>query len=308
LKIDVVAIGEVCLDVITSNIPSILNRNITLNDITVTAGGMAVWFSRGIKSLNFRPGIISKIGKDHVGMFILKILQEEGIDTRGIKLSNVKTSVCIGLILSDGLKRFIGMLPPRLESDDIDLNYITQAKALHMAGYFLYPSLWGDNLRKIFKYAKKEGLLISLDTQSSSYARSISRQKLQSILKSVLDFVDVLLLDENEGELITGSDEPTTILERLSNLGANLIGLKLGRKGSMVFLNGKIYEIQAFDAPLKDTVGSGDIWDAGFLIGLLKRLEPKDAALVANAAVVLNKGLREKDRLNAMKFMQEKIM
>lgn len=105
-----------------------------------------------------------------------------------------------------------------------------------------------------------------------------------------LDKVGWFLLNEVEGEALTGETEPTAILTRLEQLyPAAGIVLTLGEKGAWLSKAGERLHQAAFPVKAVDTTAAGDTFSGYFLAGLSAGMPYqrclKRAALAASIAV-----------------------
>ncbi len=76
-----------------------------------------------------------------------------------------------------------------------------------------------------------------------------------------------------------GSDED--IINRASDL-APLVVMKLGKKGCLISSDGLSFSIPGEVVAARDTTGAGDAFAAGFLYGLLRKLDLEDCGRLAN--------------------------
>lgn len=100
-----------------------------------------------------------------------------------------------------------------------------------------------------------------------------------------LNFVDYLLFNEVEGEMLTGENEPKKIISFLREKYPNLKGvLTLGEKGS-VYFDGKNEASQsAFFVEAVDTTAAGDTFSGYFIAQISKGESVEDALKLASAA------------------------
>ncbi|MBR5113515.1 MAG: ribokinase, partial [Clostridia bacterium] len=97
-------------------------------------------------------------------------------------------------------------------------------------------------------------------------------------------YADILILNEFEGQSITGKITPEEIAESLYALGSKEIILTLGAHGA-VYYNGTDYVFTpAFKVNAVDTTGAGDTFTGYCLHELLSGASPYDAMLTGCAA------------------------
>jgi sugar/nucleoside kinase (ribokinase family) len=85
-------------------------------------------------------------------------------------------------------------------------------------------------------------------------------------LKELLERVDILVINEEEGRQLTGFHHPLAVAEALRALGPETVIVKRGEYGALLFLEEDIFCAPAY--PLKsvsDPTGAGDSFAGGFL-------------------------------------------
>ncbi len=108
---------------------------------------------------------------------------------------------------------------------DVDLDYVFDAKHLHVASYFLLKGLQ-PGLQEIFRKAKKAGLTISLDTNDDP--QDVWGGQIQQLFP----YLDVLLLNERELCKIAQTEDFQAAVESIASHVACLV-VKRGPAGSV---------------------------------------------------------------------------
>lgn len=114
----------------------------------------------------------------------------------------------------------------------------------------------------------------------------------EEVLHSV-DFSHVhwLLINEVEGNQLTGTTEPDSIIRLLRQQYSEMnIVLTLGADGSMCQYGDEQYRCGSYDVPVADTTGAGDAYTGYFLAGLARGEKPTEimrrASLAAGISVM----------------------
>ena len=100
--------------------------------------------------------------------------------------------------------------------------------------------------------------------------------------------VSVFVLNEIEGQQLTGMTTPTTIVAALDNSFANAkVVLTLG-KGGCIYHHGdeELYQ-GAYEVKAVDTTAAGDTFTGFFIEGLIKKRDVKDSLKLASKAAAL---------------------
>lgn len=140
-----------------------------------------------------------------------------------------------------------------------------------------------DYIDTVFERFKKQECLVLLQNEISHVNYIIERAKEEGhrvvlnpspmnaeLLNAPLDQVDYFILNETEGNGLTGKHDPDEILEELHNKFPRAVFiLTLGDKGSLYFDGQKKVEQEAYLAPVVDTTGAGDTFTGFVLASLL---------------------------------------
>jgi 2-dehydro-3-deoxygluconokinase len=106
-------------------------------------------------------------------------------------------------------------------------------------------------------------------------------------LAPLLERADVVLPGEGELLMMTGARDRDEGAEMLMDVGVGTVVVKMGGQGMHTYWRDGEYHLFAQPVPVEgDSVGAGDVADAGYLAGVLARLEPRDCTLLAHMCAV----------------------
>ena len=83
--------------------------------------------------------------------------------------------------------------------------------------------------------------------------------------------------------MITGKESPSEIADFLLSYGIGTVALKMGDRGSYIRTSDWEVSIPIYRVETVDATGAGDAFAAGFLAGISKGMDHKEAAKLANA-------------------------
>ncbi|MCR4830997.1 MAG: ribokinase [Pseudobutyrivibrio sp.] len=116
--------------------------------------------------------------------------------------------------------------------------------------------------------------------------------------------VSIFILNETEGQQMTGMTTPTTIVAALDASFANAkIMLTLGKGGSIYHHGDEELYQAAFDVEAVDTTAAGDTFTGFFVAGLLKKMPMRDTLIMATKAAAL--AVQKKGAAQSIPFMSE---
>jgi len=243
----------------------------------LTSGGSAANTIFGLAHLGLQVGYLGKTGKDELGEIYENDLKACGITTH-ISKSTTPTGRAVALISPDSERTFAVYLGAALELSPCDImeSILAQYAHVHIEGYQVQNH---EVLLKILERAQACGCSISLDLASYNVVEE-NREFLQYILNN---YVNIVFANEEEARALTG-EEPIGALDKLSQICPMAI-VKIGKNGSMIKTNEKVWKIDAIEANAIDSTGAGDMYASGFLYGLVHHYDigtsGKIASLVA---------------------------
>ncbi|QCX32888.1 sugar kinase [Caloramator sp. E03] len=233
-------------------------------------------------------GWFSRIGDDEFGRFIINTIRGEGIDVSRVVVDGTNPT---GILFKE---RFLKSNPnvyyyrsnsaaSFLSENDIDENYIKEARILHITGITLDISKSAREAAfKAMRIAKENGVLVSFDPNIR--LKLCKKEEAVPVIKEALTLCDIVFPGIDEGKIIFKKDNERDIAEEILNLGAKVAAVKLGEKGCYIKSRYEESYVEGFRIDrIEDTVGAGDGFAAGFLHGYLNNLLLSECGRIANA-------------------------
>jgi sugar/nucleoside kinase (ribokinase family) len=100
------------------------------------------------------------------------------------------------------------------------------------------------------------------------------------VQRQALALADVVLMNAEESELLSGCSDPNAAALRIIALGPSVV-ITSGREGAIVAIDGALASIPAFPVDVVFDIGAGDSFHAGFLAIWRPGGDPFDAARFA---------------------------
>lgn len=279
---DVLCLGIFVVDVIARPIDKFPEKGKLelFDELELHTGGCANNTAIGLAKLGISVGGMGKIGQDGFGDFVLRALNENGVDTLGmVRDANANTSFTFVMVASDGERTFFHYMGANaaLSATDIRLDLIKECKILHIAGSLLMPKFDGEPTAHLLRQAKAAGVTTSLDTVWDATGNWLKT------LEPCLPYVDIFLPSIEEAKQLTGLDSPPEIAQFLMDYGIQTVGLKMGERGSYVRTKGEELYAPAYKVNVVDATGAGDAYVAGFLAGTVMGWDVKRTTELAAA-------------------------
>lgn len=288
-KLDVICLGAAIVDIplqpVSRDIFDI--ESYPVDRIAMTVGGDAMNEATIISRLGHKTGIISCVGDDAAGNFILGSCAKDHIDYEGIKMDpNIDTSMNVGLVTADGERTFVTNRNGSLwktSIEHVDFDKMKQAKILSLASIFNNPLLDGKTLVKIFKEAKKADMIICADMIKPRLGETLDD------IREALSYVDYFFPNFEEACLMTGETEEEKVADVLFGCGVKNVIMKIGKRGCYIRnADGAMIVPAAKGITAIDTIGAGDNFASGFITGLLDGKDLRECGIYANCTAAVS--------------------
>jgi len=279
MKFDILVIGELNVDLILNDIESIpeIGKEKLARSMSLVMGSSSAILACNLASLGNKVGFIGKIGPDDFGRLILRNLELKKVD-RSLIITTEEFATGATIVLNFAQDRAMVTYPGSMEHltiADIPFEEFTHARHLHLSSYFLQKGIKQD-LGKIFRKAKQNGLTTSLDIQWDPY------EKWDFDYKDVLPFTDIFLPNEAEIRQLTGERDPEAALRKIKDYGKTIV-IKCGEQGSYLWKgNDLIYQPAFINDSVVDAIGAGDSFNAGFIHQFLRGASPLQCLVFGN--------------------------
>lgn len=261
-QFDVTLAGEITMDLVMYGLPEELpvEQELLATGMALTLGGSSAITAHNLAALGSRVGFIPQIADDPFTGLCLRRLGEVGVDlSRAVQpRDGIGTGVTV-LLQHDTTRRaltYSGTISA-LRYGDLDLNYLASGKHFHLSSFFLQSGLQHDAPRLLAEM-QKAGLTTSMDTNDDPVGAW------NGPVLDTLRHVDIFMPNERELLGISGESGFEAGIRKLSALVPMLV-IKRGSRGAIVVHEGRRSTAPAIPVEVKDAVGAGDSFNAGFI-------------------------------------------
>ena len=263
---DVLAIGEVNIDLIMSGLPGLpgFGEEVLAEDILKRLGGSTANFVVCCAKLGLRVAFVAKVGLDDFGDFLVNELERWRFGSQYITRDpELRTGVTVSLSGPEdrAFVTYVGTIDS-LTGEDVPDALIRSCRHVHVGSYFLQSKLQ-PALPEIFRRARQAGASVALDTGFDP------TEVWDSGVRELLDEVDLFLPNEIEGPAIAGVADETEALRVLGER-CGLVVMKLGAEGAMAREGERCLRAPGLEVEVADTTCCGDAFDAGFTSAMLR--------------------------------------
>jgi ribokinase len=270
--IEVIGFGAMNADRLYRLERILVDGEAAVEEFKVLSGGSAANTIYALAKLGVSTGFVGAVGDDEEGRMLLRDFGEVGVDTSRVEVE-IGASTGSALCLSDRQGRRSLYISSGanglLNGDDVNLEYINQARILHLSSFVHQRQLE-------IQRAVVDSLAPSVKLSFSPGA--IYDSKGLEEMAALMRRTWILFANMEEIKQLTGEDNFRTGAYRCLEKGCHIVAVTLGKDSAGFISDGETeYTIPALEQKhteaIADTTGAGDAFAAGFLWGLLRGKE-----------------------------------
>lgn len=218
----------------------------------VQGGGPAATAIVAAARLGAGTAFISAVGDDERSNAILNGLSDENIDISGMKTRKVSESpAAFCWIEKSGGKRSIAWTKGNVKAlspDEIDMDFIKNAKLLHIDGHHTEAAIAAA------KTARENKVKVSIDAGTVVPG-----------IDELLKLSDIIIASEKFALRHTQETDMQNAVKKLFKGNCIFSAVTMGERGSIGFDGKNILTCPAFKVDVIDTTGAGDVFHGAFI-------------------------------------------
>jgi ribokinase len=264
-----------CLDILVcgNDLPT-WEHGARFQTVSIDGGGPAATAMVAAQRLGVPAGMVGTYGSDRLGRIKLETLVENGVDVSRMvcRAGPENQAILVTVQASTGERVFSGFassIPP-LEPAELDRDYITSARYLHLDGFHSAAAL------QAARWMHAAGKLVMLD---GSATRGPIWEGMQALVRET----DILICGSGFGPALTGQTDLYEAGCAILKMGPRIVVQTEGKAGSFTTTAGESFHTPAFEVPVVDTTGAGDVFHGAYLAGLLHGWDVRSTALFSTA-------------------------
>jgi 5-dehydro-2-deoxygluconokinase len=284
-NLDVITIGRSSVDLYGAQVGGRLEDMVSFNKYI---GGSPTNMAAGTARLGLKSSVITRVGDEHMGRFIIEQLQREGVDTRGVVTDKERLTALVLLGIRDETQFPLifyreNCADMALCEDDIDPAFIAESGCVTVTGTHLSHPKTEAAVLKALNLARENGARTALDIDyrpnlwglaghGDGEERFIESEAVTAKLQSTLHLFDVIVGTEEEFHIAGGSTDTLEALQAVRRCSGAMLVCKRGPMGASAFdgdippslddgVTGPGFPIEVFNV-----LGAGD----GFMSGILR--------------------------------------
>ncbi|CAN7536680.1 5-dehydro-2-deoxygluconokinase [Bosea sp. LjRoot90] len=287
--LDLISIGRSSVDLYGQQIGGRLED---MASFSKAVGGCPTNIAIGTARLGLKSAVITRVGDEQMGRFILEQLQREGVETKGVIVDPKRLTSLVILGVRDE-KTFplifyrTDCADAALDESEIDEAFIASAKAVVVTGtHFAIPNA-ASAQRKAIAFARKHGRKVVFDVDyrpnlwglaghAAGEERYIRSDTVTQHLQAILPDCDLIVGTEEELHAAGGSEDTLVAIRNIRSQSKATIVCKRGPMGCVVFPGAIPTSIEdgikgpGFPVEVYNVLGAGDAFMSGFLRGYLR--------------------------------------
>jgi len=301
-RLDLITIGRSSVDLYGAQIGGLLEDMSSFNKYV---GGSPTNIATGTARLGLKSALITRVGDEHMGRFLLNELAREGVDTRGIVTDPERLTALVILGIRDQQQFPLifyreNCADMALCEDDIDPNFIAEAGCVLATGTHLSHPRTEAAVLKALRLARENGsrTVLDIDYRPNLWGlaghgdgenRFIESAAVTAKLQTTLNLFDLIVGTEEEFHIAGGTTDTIEALKAVRDITTAVLVCKRGPMGAVVFeddipdnldegKSGEGFPIEVFNV-----LGAGDGFISGLLRGWLKDEDWPTSLKFANA-------------------------
>ncbi|CAG9274667.1 5-keto-2-deoxygluconokinase / uncharacterized domain [Paraburkholderia unamae] len=303
---DIVCLGRLGVDLYAQQVGA------RLEDVSTFAkylGGSSANIAFGCARLGLKSAMLTRVGDDHMGRFLVETLAKEGCDTSHVRVDHDRLTALVLLGLKD--RDTFPLIFYRencadmaVDARDFDEAFIASSKALLITGTHFSTEQVNRTSLTALDYARRNNVRTVLDIdyrpvlwgltgKADGETRFVASEGVSAHLQRILPLFDLVIGTEEEFRIAGGKEALVDALKRVREVTGATLLVKRGPLGCQI-VEGAV-PASMDDLPMQrgvevdvlNVLGAGDAFASGFLSGWLRDATLEDCARSANACGAL---------------------
>ena len=324
-KYDVITYGRSSIDLYSQNIGA---EFVDIKGFDAFVGGSPLNIAVGCSRLGLKPALLTGVGQDKIGDFIIEFLKKENVETSLIpRIPTARSSaVVLGIEPPDRFPLVYyrdNCADSQITIDDVLSADIKQCRLLEISGTAINmePTRSSAFLAAEIAYEHDIPVVLDLDFRADQWhdlrSFGITTRALLPKVKIALgteeEILAATLSDASQVSIkhqqisapeITG--DVNVSIQKILSLGVEYLLVKRGSHGATVYSkSGEVQDVPGFPVEVLNILGAGDAFASGFIYGYLQGWDLYKSCRMGNASgaqVVLQSGCA-----NFMPYLDESM-
>jgi ribokinase len=274
----IIGIGGLFMDIIVET-DALLRPGETKNakNISMMGGGKEHNQALAAKRLGGNVSFIGRVGNDNFGPILKRMLEEEGIDSKNVSVSEKESSpVAVIMVREDGQNAMLGHHGSMKELDVNHLNMKFNKSDIVLAASYISTN--------ILDHVKKAGATVVLNASPFNEGN-----------RNALQYADYIIINSLEASDWSGSRDVASSEKELAEQAKKIrarsnqvVIITRGDAGVFCDTGKKMISIPGRKVKVVDTAGAGDCFMGAFAVGISEGRDLNSVLEFANMAASLS--------------------
>jgi 5-dehydro-2-deoxygluconokinase len=285
MTLDLLTVGRVSVDLYADEVGAgWVDDQRFVKSIGGTATNVAVAAAR----LGLRSAVLTRVGADVFGDYVVAKLQSFGVDTRFVgRDETLRTPLAFAALTPPEDPELLFYRVPtapdmQLRPGDVDAGTVGDVGVLWIAGSAMAEEPARSTITGLLvTRGRRQHTVLDLDYRAILWA---SADEASAVIGAAIDSANVAIGNRAECRVAVGTDVPDEAADALLGRGIGIAVVKLGGEGVLVATPGERTVVAPQPVEVVCGLGAGDAFGGAFVHGLLSAWPPARIVEYANAA------------------------
>lgn len=265
------SIGEVLIDFIPQQKGQALKDVVSFER---APGGAPANVAAAVAKYGGTSAMLTKLGQDAFGDFLIEQLREAGVDTtKIIRTNEANTALAFVSLREDGERDFSFYRKPcadlLMTKEEVSPDWFAAGDILHFCSVDLVESPMKYAHEQAIAQAKEKGAWVSFDPNVRLPLWE-SEDACRDTIRTFIPQAHVVKISDEELEFITGISDEQAAIKSLFTGDVQAVVYTRGADGATLYVNGQSIQSGGYSVDVQDTTGAGDAFIGGFLFKALE--------------------------------------
>ncbi len=233
--------------------------------IELVPGGVGRGMALNLKNLGLDTSMYSVIGKDIFGEYLHNELTTKGVNTSLLRKSETKKTALFSIMASSGKPASCVYCTDILNEIALDDEVKDFIEGNGINTLTMDSNMNEEAFKDFYSFKQEKGLFVFQNATAPDISKKVLPYAHQVDLYGCNEFEAASLLGEE-------AFPDVTTAEKFVKLGFSRFIITFGEQGVMVHIDGETWNEKPYAPPMiADTIGAGDAFASGFLMGYLTK-------------------------------------
>lgn len=300
---DILTIGRSSIDLYSNDLGAPFEA---IESFGAFVGGSPTNIAVGCNRLGLKTALLTAVGKDKVGDFVLNFLNNEGVETKFIPVINSARTSAVVLGIEPPDRFPLVFYRDNCADMQLDIDHVDQANLSQFKGVVLSGTALSKDPSRIATFyaaeqAKAHGTIVFLDLDFRA-DQWYDPRAYGIMTRALLPMVDCVFGTEEEilaaslqkASQVTIKDQQISApeitgdlqgaIKRILEYNVKTVVVKRGANGASIYHQiDKEIVVPGYPVEILNVLGAGDAFASGFIYGYLKGWDLYKAARLGNA-------------------------